>query len=164
MAPHWAALAAAEYLAGVWFDEISEQQAWELSTAAFRGALGWGTGGKSGLKKYKGFRSASSFGHAVVKRFELKDQQKRANLRGNKVLPHCKKELIVLHDGETLLECAGRLADWAGEDLVVVAVHEVSSLRLLSLCSLSLCSLSLYSLSLYSLSLRSLSLRSLSLC
>ena len=74
------------------------------------------------------FKSAAAFWDAVVEKFELKDQQKRANLRGNKVLPHCKKEFIVLHDGETLLECAGRLADWAGEDLVVVAVHEVSSL------------------------------------
>ena len=99
-----------------------------MTTAAFRETLRWGAGGKAGLKKYKGFTQAASFWDAVVKKFELKDAQKRANLRGNKVLPHCKKELIVLHDEETLLECAGRLADWAEEDLVVVAVHEVSSL------------------------------------
>ena len=126
--PHWAALAAAEYLAGVWFEGIGQQQAWELTTAAFQETLGWGAGGKAGLKKHKGFTNANNFWKAVVTKFELKDARKRANLRGNKVLPHCKKELIVLHTGETLLECAGRLADWAGEDMVVVAVHEVSSL------------------------------------
>lgn len=128
MPPHWAALAAAEYLAGIWFDEISKLQAWDLSTAAFRETLGWGTGGKAGLKKYHGFKSANAFWHAVVVKFELADRKKRNQLRKDYVLPHCKKELIVLHTGETLLECAGRLADWAGEDLVVVAVHEVSSL------------------------------------
>ena len=128
MPPHWAALAAAEYLAGIWFDEMSELQAWDLSTAAFRETLGWGTGGKAGLKKYQGFKSAPSFRQAVVKKFKLADRKKRNRLRKDYVLPHCKKELIVLHTGETLLQCAGRLADWAEEDLVVVAVHEVSSL------------------------------------
>ena len=125
--PHWAALAAAEYLAGVWCDGIGQQQAWDLSAAAFRETLGWGAGGKAGLKKHKGF-AANNFWKAVVTKFRLTDRQKRSNLRKDYVLPHCKKELIVLHTGETLLECAGRLADWAGEDMVVVAVHEVSSL------------------------------------
>ena len=103
-----------------------------MCTSAFRETLGWGTGGKAGLKKCHGFKSAAAFWHAVVVKFELKDQQKRANLRGNKVLPHCKKELIVLllkRRCWSVLASAGRLADWAGEDLVVVAVHEVSSLR-----------------------------------
>jgi len=126
--PHWAALAAAEYLVGIWFNEIGKQQAWELTTTAFRETLGWGAGGKAGLKKYAGFKSAAAFWDGVVTKFELADRKKRNQLRKDYVLPHCKKELIVLHTGETLLECAGRLADWAGEDLVVVAVHEVSSL------------------------------------
>ena len=127
--PHWAALAAAEYLAGVWVEGISEQQAWDLSAAAFRETLGWGTGGKTGFKKYQGFRSASGFGHAVVKMFKLADQPKRGNLRKDYVLPHCKKELIVLHHGETLLECADRMQGWAGEELVVYPMVEVIATR-----------------------------------
>ena len=125
--PHFAALAAAEWLTDVWFDGIGHQEAWDLVAGAFKDALGWGSGGKTGFKKRKGFKTCASFWNIVVLQFELKDAQKRAKLRGNKVLPHCKKELIVLHTDETLLQCAGRLADWAGEDLVVVAVHEVSS-------------------------------------
>ena len=39
MSPHWAALAAAEYLGGVWFDGIGQHQAWELTTAAFQETL-----------------------------------------------------------------------------------------------------------------------------
>ena len=79
--PHWAALAAAEYLQGDRFDEIGKQQAWELTTAAFRETLGWGAGGKAGLTKYAGFKSAAVFGHAVVEKFKLADRKKRSRLR-----------------------------------------------------------------------------------
>ena len=126
MPPHWAALAAAEYLAGVWVEGMGLQQAWDLATAAFQETLRWGTGGKTGFKKYQGFKSAASFWKAVVKRFKLADRIKRNNLRKDYVLPHCKKELIVLHTGETLLECAARIQGWAGEELVVCSVIEVS--------------------------------------
>ena len=40
---------------------------------------------------------------SVVKKFKLADRKKRNQLRKGYVLPHCKKELIVLHTGETLL-------------------------------------------------------------
>ena len=39
MPPHWAVLAAAEYMGGVWFDGIGQQQAWGLTTSAFQETL-----------------------------------------------------------------------------------------------------------------------------
>ena len=126
MPRHWAALAAAEYLAEVWFEGMGQQEAWDLSAAAFRETLRWGTGGKTGLKRYKGFTKVDSFWDAVVKKFKVADRIKRNNLRKDYVLPHREKELIVLHAGETLLECAARMQGWAGEELVVCSVVEVS--------------------------------------
>ena len=44
--PRYAALAAAEYLAAVWHDDVGKERVWALASEAFRDALGWGRPGK----------------------------------------------------------------------------------------------------------------------
>ena len=63
------------------------------------------------LKKLVGWRSSAGFWNAVVEKYELADRSKRNNFRQQKVVPYCKRELIVLHHGETLLECAARISE-----------------------------------------------------
>ena len=99
-----------------------------MTTAAFRETLGWGAGGKIGLKQHTGFGTMESFWSAVVTKFRLTaGYGNRRKLREHKVLPYCKRGLIVLHDGETLLGCAARVHSWAGGELVVCSVTEVHS-------------------------------------
>ena len=52
-----------------------------MTTAAFQETLGWGAGGKAGLKKHKGFTNANNFWKAVVTKFRLADRKKRDQLR-----------------------------------------------------------------------------------
>ena len=122
--PRYAALAAAEYLAAVWHDGVGKERVWALASEAFQDALGWGRSGETGLKKLAGWKSSAGFWNAVVQKYELADPSKRVHLQ-QKVVRYCKQELIVLHDGETLLECAARISEWDEEPLVVISKQEV---------------------------------------
>ncbi len=124
--PGWTALAAAEHLKACWNDGMGNEEAWLSATEAFQSALGWGTGGKRGLKKYQGFKTAKSCWDACVRAFGVEDPKKRKMLRHNHVLPYCQREGIVLNHDETLLQYFERIGGWGAETLIVCPLKDVS--------------------------------------
>jgi hypothetical protein len=124
--PRWVALAVAEHLKSVWHEGMGQDEAWTSAAEAFKTALGWGQGGKTGLKKMPGFKAAKSCWDTCVGPFELQVAVKRTLLRHNHVLPYCKREGIVLNVDETLLQYFERIGSWGAETLIVCPLRDVS--------------------------------------
>ena len=123
--PQWTALAVAEHLKSVWHDGMGKTEAWDSASEAFRDVLGWGASGKRGLKKHGGFRTAASCWETAVVRFQLSDRKTREKLRSMVLLPYCRREGIVLEEGESSMLCFQRLQAWDGEQLTVRPLRQV---------------------------------------